>query len=257
MPIALVATDFDGTIFAEFEKPALSPRLMEWLHAFQKRGGRWMINTGRDLPSLLETLARAEVQTWPDYLVLVEREIYIKEHGVYTSWEEWNAACRQAHAELFKRVYPFIPELVAWVEAHFAATVYADAWSPFCVVAASTNDADAIEDRARELCRRIPGLDYVRNDVYARFAHVQFNKGTALTAVARRLGWGPDQIFAAGDHFNDLPMLRPDVAAHLAAPANAVPAVQEAVRRSGGYVSRASCSHGVIDALERLNDGLI
>lgn len=250
--IALVATDFDGTIFAEFEKPPLAPGLMAWLKDHQKQGGRWMINTGRDLGSLLEALARAEADIWPDFLVLVEREIYVRQHGTYVGWEEWNRACQQAHEELFQRVRPLVPELVGWVEERFSATVYADAWSPFCVVAADAQQADAIEARARELCRIIPGLDYVRNDVYARFGHVQYNKGTALAAVARKLGLVPDQIFAAGDHFNDLPMLRPEVAARLAAPANAVPAVRAAVRRAGGYLSRAPYGQGVLEALLQL-----
>ncbi|MGA4645167.1 HAD family hydrolase [Limisphaera sp. 4302-co] len=251
--VALVATDFDGTIFAEFEQPPMSPRFLQWIERFQQAGGRWIINTGRDLSSLLETLARAGSPVWPDYLVLVEREIYVREHGGYVEWEEWNRACHRAHNEVFEKVRPHVPELAAWVEERFPATVYADVWSPFCVVAANARDADAIEARARELCRRVPGLDYVRNDVYARFGHVAYNKGTALSAVARRLGLGPDRVFAAGDHFNDLPMLRTDVALHVAAPANAVAPVQEAVRRAGGYVAGRPYGEGVMEALERLD----
>lgn len=252
--VELVSTDFDGTIFAEFEQPPLSPRFLDWIRRFQRAGGRWVINTGRDLGSLLEALARAGSPVWPDFLVLVEREVYIHDRGTYVEWAEWNRACHRAHNELFERVRPHVPELAAWVEERFQATVYADAWSPFCVVAAHAGDADAIEARARELCRRIPGLDYVRNDVYARFGHADYNKGTALTALARRLGLGPDRIFAAGDHYNDLPMLRPEVAGHLAAPANAVAAVQDAVRRAGGHVSSQPHGEGVVEALERLTN---
>ncbi|MEJ5237641.1 MAG: HAD hydrolase family protein [Limisphaera sp.] len=249
--IALVSTDFDGTIFAEFERPPLAPELLDWVGRFQRQGGFWVINTGRDLTSLLESLARAEVNVWPDFLVLVEREIYVRQHSEYVAWEEWNRACQQAHAELFQRLRPRVPELAAWVEERFRATVYADAWSPFCVVAAHPAEADAIEQRARQLCREIPDLDYVRNDVYARFCHAAFNKGTALTALARRLGFGPERVFAAGDHFNDLPMLRPEVARFLVAPANAVAEVQEAVRRAGGLVSRLDHGEGVAEALRR------
>lgn len=249
--ITLVSTDFDGTIFAEFEQPPLAPELLDWLEQFQRHGGAWVINTGRDLPSLLEALARAEVKVWPDFLVLVEREIYVRQHSEYVGWEEWNRACQEAHAELFQRLRPRVPELAAWVEERFRATVYADAWSPFCVVAAYPAEADAIEQRARQLCREIPGLDYVRNDVYARFCHAAFNKGTALAALAHRLGLGPERVFAAGDHFNDLPMLRPEVARFLAAPANAVAVVREAVRRAGGFVSRFSYGDGVLEALQR------
>jgi hydroxymethylpyrimidine pyrophosphatase-like HAD family hydrolase len=252
--IALVSTDFDGTIFAEFEHPPLAPSVLEWLESFQRRGGLWVINTGRDLPSLLEALARAQVEIRPDFLVLVEREIYVRQHREYVPWEDWNRTCQRAHAELFERLRPHVPELAAWVEERFSATVYADAWSPFCVIATHAAEADAIEKQARQLCKVIPDLDYVRNDVYARFCHAAFNKGTALAALGRRLGLGPNVTFAAGDHFNDLPMLRPEVAGYLAAPANAVLAVQEAVRQAGGFVSRFCHGEGVAEALRRLDN---
>ena len=80
-------------------------------------------------------------------------------------------------------------------------------------------------------------LTFVRNDVYARFSHAAYNKGTALSELARRLGLAADNVFAAGDHLNDLPMLTPDYARWLVAPANAVEPVKVAVRRQNGYVS--------------------
>ena len=42
----------------------------------------------------------------------------------------------------------------------------------------------------QEFCRRIPQLTYVRNDVYARFSHAAYNKGTAL----RELGWALEKL---------------------------------------------------------------
>ena len=45
----------------------------------------------------------------------------------------------------------------------------------------------------------------VRNDVYARFSHAAYNKGTALAELTRRLGLHSRTVFAAGDHLNDLP----------------------------------------------------
>ena len=93
-------------------------------------------------------------------------------------------------------------------------------------------------------------LALVRNDVYARFSHVGFNKGTALAEIARRLGVAREHIFAAGDHLNDLPMLSGEFARCVAAPDNAVPAVKELVRKQGGYVSHQPWGHGVARALE-------
>jgi hydroxymethylpyrimidine pyrophosphatase-like HAD family hydrolase len=55
----------------------------------------------------------------------------------------------------------------------------------------------------------VPHLAVVRNDVYIRFAHDAYNKGTALREIARRLNVTPEETVAAGDHHNDLPMLEP------------------------------------------------
>jgi len=89
----------------------------------------------------------------------------------------------------------------------------------------------------------------VRNDVYARFSHQAFNKGTALAELARRLAIGPEDIFAAGDHLNDVPMLSRQYAHCLAAPSNAVETVKDAVRKQNGYVSNLPHGQGVAEAI--------
>jgi hypothetical protein len=64
------------------------------------------------------------------------------------------------------------------------------------------------------------------------------------------LGLTRTEVFAAGDHLNDLPMLKSEFAAWLAAPQNAVPEVKEAVTRQQGFVSRLTCGNGVAEGLE-------
>jgi HAD superfamily hydrolase (TIGR01484 family) len=249
-PIKLISTDFDGTLFAEFENPPVPRKLQSMIARLQSGGAKWVINTGRDLSSLMETLGRAELSIEPDYLVLVEREIYLHHQSLYTGLEEWNTACSKAHAELFARIRTDLPRVVGWINDRFHATIYEDAYSPFCLIARNNGDADRIHAFLDEYCREVPGLTVVRNDVYARFSHTAYNKGTALAELARRLGLGPGNVFAAGDHLNDLPMLRTEHARYLAAPANAVPAVREAMARQGGYLSRLPHGDGVADALE-------
>ncbi len=249
LPIRLISTDFDGTIFSEFENPPIPPALQELIGALQAQGAKWVINTGRDMSSLMEALGRARVTVQPDCLVLIEREIYRHSQSEYVGLTEWNDTCHRAHEELFALVRPLVPRLVEWVEARFEATLYSDAYSPFCMIAGNNGDADAIEAYVRDFCRMIPKLDFVRNDVYARFCHADFNKGTALAEVTDKLGLHSSDVFAAGDHLNDLPMLHPRYARFLAAPANAVGPVQAAVRAGGGYVSALTRGHGVADAL--------
>ncbi len=249
-PIKLISTDFDGTLFEEFGQPPIAKRVEQLIGDLQGRGAKWVINTGRDLASLTVALKQASISIKPDFLVLVEREIHVNEGSRFVGLAEWNTACARDHAELFKRVRPDLPHLTGWVHTRFRAQVYEDPYSPFCLIAGNNGDADVIHDFLNDYCRSVPELAVVRNDVYTRFSHSAYNKGTALAELSRRLGVGVDQVFAAGDHLNDLPMLSSNRARWLAAPRNAVETVKQTVRRQKGFVSELSHGNGVADALE-------
>jgi hydroxymethylpyrimidine pyrophosphatase-like HAD family hydrolase len=255
LPIKLISTDFDGTIFAEFENPPISIKFQELIADQQSRGVKWVINTGRDMSSLMEALGRARISIEPDFLVLVEREIYLHDGVSYVALEEWNTGCSRAHAEIFARVRLDLPRLTEWVNARFHAKVYEDSYSPFCLIAGNINDADVIHDFLEEYARSVPNLTVVRNDVYARFSHLAFNKGTALAELSRRLGITAAEVFAAGDHLNDLPMLSRTYAHWLATPSNAIDSVKNAVRQQHGRVSELSHGNGVAEVLEQILRG--
>jgi len=247
--IKLISTDFDGTLFAEFENPPIPVELQELIAGFQAGGGKWVINTGRDLSSLMEGMARSRIEIKPDYFGLVEREIYIHKNAQYASLDDWNLECYRAHEQIFRRVRADLPRLVSWVDSQFDAMVYEDAYSPFCLVAGRKADADAIQVYMEEYCGEVPGLQVVRNDVYSRFAHSNYDKGTVLAEISRRLGITAEEVFAVGDHYNDLPMLKTRYARYLAAPSNAIEPVKQTVREQGGYVSELSEGRGVAEAL--------
>src|SRR2546423_2037704 len=114
LPIKIISTDFDGTLFAEFENPPIPQKLQLLIGELQAQGTKWVINTGRDMSSLMESLARARIGIEPDYLILVEREIYTHHESQYSGLEEWNGQCSQAHAELFMRVRNDLPAIVDW-----------------------------------------------------------------------------------------------------------------------------------------------
>jgi hydroxymethylpyrimidine pyrophosphatase-like HAD family hydrolase len=151
---------------------------------------------------------------------------------------------------LFARVTPDVADLVSWINTRFEATVYEDPHSPLCVVASNNGDMDEIHARLDAYCRRQPGLTVVRNDVYARFSHEAYNKGTALDEITRMLGEDCSSVFAVGDHLNDLPMLLPSHARFIAAPSNSVPEVLNQVQAQGGYVCAQPHGLGVQEALE-------
>ncbi len=249
LPIKLISTDFDGTLFAEFENPPIPSSIVSLIADSQARGAKWVINTGRDMSSLMEALARSRISIQPDYLVLVEREIYWHDGVRYAPAVEWNTACARDHEGLFAQVRPEVPALTAWINARFRATVYADAFSPFCLIAGNNGDADLIHAELNEFCGRFPDLTVVRNDVYARFSHSAYNKGTALAELTEQLGLTRNEVFAAGDHLNDLPMLSTQYARWLAAPRNAIASVKEVVQQQQGFVSQLSCGDGVAEGL--------
>ena len=248
-PIKLISTDFDGTLFAEFEMPPVPRSLERLIGDLQQDGTRWVINTGRDMSSLMESLGRAHLSIQPDYLILVEREIHVHDGHRYAGLESWNDACTREHVELFQQVRPQLPPVLDWINARFNATIYEDAYSPFCLIADNEREAETIHKHLDGFCQGIPGLTVMRNDVYARFSHERYNKGTALAEVARHAGCTAKEVFAAGDHLNDLPMLSLEHARWLVAPDNAIAQVKEAVRRQNGFVSRRAHGEGVAEGL--------
>jgi HAD superfamily hydrolase (TIGR01484 family) len=250
LPIKLLSTDFDGTIFAEFENPPIPDVLQRVIADLQAKGAKWAINTGRDMSSLMEALGRAGIRIEPDYLILVEREIYTHNESVYVGLEEWNSACARAHAELFARVREDVPRLVDWVNERYHARMYEDAYSPFCLIAGTNGEADVIHRFLEEYALSVENLTVVRNDIYARFSHSAYNKGTALAELTRRLGLTKEHVFAVGDHLNDLPMLSRKYARGVATIANAIPEVKDCVQNEGGYVSQLPHGYGVAEAIK-------
>ncbi len=250
LPIRLIATDFDGTLHADFEHPPVPADLQSMIGQLQAFGAFWVINTGRDLSSLVETLSQACLAIRPDFVVVVEREIYCRLGSQYVGLAQWNRGCCLAHEELFARIQPDLPRLAGWVHSHYRAKVYEDAYSPFCLLADNNDDADAIHEYLNTFCQSAANLVVVRNGVYARFSHQTYNKGTALAEIARRLGIGREHILVAGDDFNDLPMLSRHYARWLVAPFNAIQEVKETVLRQRGYVSHQPFGSGVARGLE-------
>jgi HAD superfamily hydrolase (TIGR01484 family) len=250
LPIKLISTDFDGTLHAEHEDPPVPDDLQDLISSLQARGAKWVINTGRDLGSLMETLGRAHLRIKPDYAIVVEREIYCNQEARFVELAEWNNTCRSVHEELFVRVSRDVPRLADWVKQQSSATVYSDSYSPFCIIADTNAHMDAIQQMMEAYCTEVPGLTVVRNDVYSRFSHVNFNKGTALAELGRLLGVSAAQTFAAGDHYNDIPMLSGIYAKCIVCPDNAIEPIKALVRQQNGYISHQPWGHGVARGLE-------
>jgi HAD superfamily hydrolase (TIGR01484 family) len=248
--LRLISTDFDGTIHDPTSIPPIAPEFVDWIRSAQGYGIKWVVNTGRDFTSLINTLKLLQLGIYPDYVVSVERQIHIFHRGEYHDHPKWNRRCHVDHEALFVIAEPSINRIRTWLETNSTAQIYSDSWSPLCIIASHESEADSIHRIAEEECRQVSNLTIVRNSAYFRFAHRSYTKGSALAEIARDLGLNKDQIFAAGDHYNDITMLDGTHATHVAAPANAIPGIKASVLNAGGYVSERTCSHGILDALE-------
>lgn len=256
-PFKLVVTDFDGTIFQEFENPPIPFQFQEKILEFRQLDIKWVINTGRDLTGVLELLARSHSKVYPDFIVAVEREIYAKVNDKYESIREWNEICKIKHEKLFRKIRPHLQELSEFLHRNFPATLYSDPYSPLCIIAENNGVMDRICEFLNTFCMKIPDLRVMRNDVYARFCHKAFNKGTATQEIVRLLNLSPEEVFVAGDHLNDLDMLNKQIAKYLAAPSNAIELVKKHVIGNGGYVSQLPAGFGVVDSIEHFLNLLV
>jgi hypothetical protein len=102
---------------------------------------------------------------------------------------------------------------------------------------------------------RHANLNYQRNTVYLRFCHADYHKGAALGELARLLEIPRENIFASGDHHNDISMLDGKAAGMPSCPANAIQEVQDAVQNAGGYVAKKQFGAGVHEALLHFANG--
>lgn len=250
--LRIVCTDFDGTI-AESEARPISPIFFERLMAWRKRGQvYWIINTGRTYESLQEELHRRKVPFWPDWIVAMEREIWLVRDKRGVGWFEWNRKCELMHTQLFDSVKPVWNLVQDYIVNHTQAEVVEDAGSPLGIIASCEEEADEISAFITPLLEPWPTLVAVRNSIYFRFSHKFYHKGACLEAISSGLDVQPQQIFIVGDHLNDLPMMERRYGWHIACPGNAVDEVKQKVRAEGGYVATADVAEGTVEAWDQM-----
>lgn len=249
--ICLLSTDFDGTLVAHGSDPVLDRGCVECIRALQNEGVLWAINTGRSVDLLESGLADFEFPIHPDFILTSERDVF-RPSANGDRWEpfgDWNERVAREHAELFQSAQAILAEVVDFVAQKTKARLLYHSAGLEGLVAENEEELDRVTrfiDQARE---KQPKFHYQRNTVYLRFCHADYHKGAALAELSRLLEIPAAQIFAAGDHHNDISMLDGRFARYPACPANAIPEVKEAVRSAGGYVARRNCGAGIHEAL--------
>ncbi len=249
--VRLLSLDFDGTLIGAWgpPEPEVAPELVAGLEHLRGQGVMVALNTGRTLALVDQALRTFPFV--PDYALSTEREIFRRVKGGWAGVGDWNERCERVHAELFQSVAPLLAEIKSYVVSRTGARLHHEGDLLVGVVAKSEGEMDGIAEFIGARQGNWPGFSAQRNSVYLRFCHQDYDKGSVLTELQNVLGIRPEETFAAGDNYNDLPMLKRAHAHWLACPANSVAEVKAAVRAGGGHVAEGEHGHGVLEALTR------
>ncbi len=249
--VRLLSTDFDGTLVGHPSDGRCSPAFAEALQNHHAQGGQWAINTGRGLEHIIEGIEIFAPPVLPDFLLVHERDIFRRIDRGWVSHGDWNASCHQRHAELYQRageLFALIEQMAA--ESNNTITILYEDDVPAGLVTSNEEVMEKVARRIEEVAVRLPEFGYQRNFIYLRFCHRDYHKGSALEELCRLENIPRDEVFAVGDHHNDLSMLDGVHAGMTACPANAIELVKETVLRAGGYVAEKPWADGVAEALE-------
>jgi hydroxymethylpyrimidine pyrophosphatase-like HAD family hydrolase len=238
----LISLDFDGTIL-NYEHPdgLIDPVVIDTLNALAGSGITWCANSGRELHDQVAVVTRARQQGLthpPAAYICTETTVHLDAGGALVSLEPWN---RNAHATLrafHARVQHTLGPQLETIRHSFTPTLFLvdELFTAFLL----EDHTIAANQLAPLLEESLTGLDNVlisRNGGWVAVHHTQLGKGHALQAYADHAGYAASEILAIGDHHNDLPKLATGVAGHVGCPANAISAVQDAVRQAGGLVA--------------------
>jgi HAD superfamily hydrolase (TIGR01484 family) len=250
-PIKLLSTDFDGTIVSHVSHPVLDEACMALIWKLQSEGAVWAINTGRSVDLLESGLTDFSFPIRPDFILTSERDVFRPARNG-TKWEpfgDWNARCASAHTDLFHSASSILAEVVDFVSKKTKARIIYESDAPAGLITSTEEEMDRVTEFIEQARTKHDKFNYQRNTVYLRFCHSDYHKGAALAELSRLLQIDRANVFAAGDHHNDISMLDGSHASMPACPANAIPEVKEAVRQAGGYVAQREHGAGVYDGL--------
>ncbi|CAN5165134.1 sugar-phosphatase [soil metagenome] len=249
--IRLLSTDFDGTLVEHARDPVFDRRCMALIAELQKSGAVWAINTGRSVDLLESGLTDFAFPVRPDYILTSERDVFrpCTNGGQWEAFGDWNSRVALEHAELFTSAASVLDDVLDFVNQNTRARVIHDRHGVEGLIAQNEEEMERIVRFIDEARVPQPKFHYQRNTVYLRFCHTDYHKGAALAELSRLLDISRDEIFAAGDHHNDLSMLDGRYAEYTACPSNAIDEVKQTVRNSGGYVAESCCGAGTYEAL--------
>ncbi len=248
--IRLISSDFDGTLIGHGSDGRCSQTLAKALEAHRDRGGLWAVNTGRGLSHAMEGLGRFEGPFEPDFLLTNEREVFRRDGTAgWVAHGFWNEECRSRHDSLFERAVDLFREVRDMAARVGGTTLIYEEKVPAGLVTDTEETMELVISEIDRAAVEFPDFGYQRNTVYLRFCHRDYHKGSALAELCRLEGIPVSDVFAVGDHFNDIPMLDVRYALMTACPANAIDPVKKQVSLHAGYIAGLPWADGVAEAL--------
>lgn len=255
--IRLLSTDFDGTLSGFPEGTACVPPLARELRAVVAEGGLWAVNTGRSLQSALDGLKQLAAPVSPHYILTSERHIHRPDgNGGWRDYGDWNVICTEHHDLLFDQCGTFFDHIRKLVESRSGMSFQENGTGvPEGLVAESEELLDEVVGELMRLPDRPADFHFQRSNIYLRFCHRRYDKGSSLAELSRLLDMPTSGILAIGDHQNDIAMLFGSVAGMVACPSNSHPSVKETVLRAGGHVSGLEAGEGTAEAIHLYRTG--
>lgn len=261
--------DLDGTLLND--RKEVTPGNRRAINGALERGHRIVVASGRPLKSALAQARRLELAGEGCYVIAynggmifdcsagqpVHREA-LELETLYRVYDE--AARRGLYIQTYDREDVVVePRCDGAVAGRYCAAIGLD-WrrigdvrrdlsgAPVKALLIDYRDREPLEDMERWLQRELAGLAdcFFSSRHFLEVVPAGVGKGSAVTALCRRLGIEIRNAVAAGDESNDISMLR--AAGVGAAMANAAPAVKAAA----DFVTERDNDHdGVAEIIER------
>ncbi len=249
--IRILSTDFDGTLAGGRWGEKCAPSLGVELTTVIRGGALWAVNTGRSLESALDGLEALMAPVRPHYILTSERHLFKPDQqGGWHDYGDWNRLCREHHDLLFARAGDYFDKIRELTMKTQGVTLLENSEGvPEGLMASSEELLDILTQELKALPGQPDDFHYQRSNIYLRFCHRNYDKGSTLAELSRLLDMPTAGILAVGDHQNDIAMLYGRVAGMVACPANAHASVKQTVLRAGGYVSSLEAGEGTADAI--------
>lgn len=257
-PILLISLDFDGTILA-YDHPdgVMHPAIIDTLNAAGAVGVRWCANSGRDLLSQQQVILRsreAGLKNSPAALICCESMIYVMSGREYVPLEPWNSFAYRNLTECHARVQKHLGARLDDIGKKYQPQITAvgELMTSFLLNERDVNGVFSLFNELEQSLAHMDDINIIRNGGWVAVNHRALGKGNALVAFAAYAGVPLAQVLAIGDHHNDLTMLRGDTAAHVGCPGDAIPEVQQSVRKAGGIIGSLAGPPGTNEIIRKL-----